>query len=114
MLDQPPDFGRIQQKNSYDMPYWSTRDQALLLGYKKWQRFEDAGILGQYTLTTTELEDKRQIPAGELYNTMPPHELAGNLLRITQTDYTYVPKLSRMKREQLQSTIPMENRYVKL
>lgn len=49
--------------------------------------FEDAGILGQYTLTTAELEGKRQIPSGELYNTMPPHELAGNLLRITQTDY---------------------------
>jgi hypothetical protein len=38
-------------------------------------------------LTTAELEEKRQIPSGELYNTMPPHELAGNLLRITQTDY---------------------------
>jgi DNA-damage-inducible protein D len=49
--------------------------------------FEDAGILGQYTLTTAELEEKRQISSGELYNTMPPHELAGNLLRITQTDY---------------------------
>ncbi len=49
--------------------------------------FEDAGILGQYTLTTAELEVKRHIPSGELYNTMPPHELAGNLLRITQTDY---------------------------
>ena len=49
--------------------------------------FEDAGILGQYTMTTVKLEDKRNIPSGELYNTMPPHELAGNLLRITQTDY---------------------------
>ncbi len=49
--------------------------------------FEDSGILGQYTLTTAGLEDKRDIPSGELYNTMPPHELAGNLLRITQTDY---------------------------
>ena len=49
--------------------------------------FEDAGIMGQYTMTTVELEDKRSIPSGELYNTMPPHELAGNLLRITQTDY---------------------------
>lgn len=49
--------------------------------------FEDAGIMGQYTMTTVELEEKRDIPSGELYNTMPPHELAGNLLRITQTDY---------------------------
>jgi hypothetical protein len=38
-------------------------------------------------MTTVELENKRDIPSGELYNTMPPHELAGNLLRITQTDY---------------------------
>ncbi len=202
-----PDFDRIRQENSYGEPYWSARDLAPLLGYKKWQRFEDAinramdscrtngnaieqhftstekptvgghgavqnakdwllskygcwlvamngdvrkpeiaaaqayflvstaenemhtlrihqeqrlmlrekvsegnkslfeaaalsgvqsphfgifedaGILGQYTLTTAELEEKRQIPSGELYNTMPPHELAGNLLRITQTDY---------------------------
>ena len=49
--------------------------------------FEDAGIMGQYTFTTAELEEKRKIPTGELYNTMPPHELAGNLLRITTTDY---------------------------
>lgn len=49
--------------------------------------FEDSGILGQYTMTTAELEGKRGIGKGELYNTMPPHELAGNLLRITQTDY---------------------------
>jgi len=202
-----PDFDRIRQENSYGEPYWSARDLAPLLGYKKWQRFEDAinramdscrtngnaieqhftstekptvgghgavqnakdwlmskygcwlvamngdvrkpeiaaaqayflvstaenemhtlrihqeqrlmlrekvsegntslfeaaalsgvqsphfgifedaGILGQYTLTTAELEEKRQIPSGELYNTMPPHELAGNLLRSTQTDY---------------------------
>jgi DNA-damage-inducible protein D len=202
-----PDFDLIQQKNGYGEPYWSARDLAPLLGYKKWERFdhviiramdscrtngnaveqhftptekpvvggqgavqnakdwflskygcwliamngdvrkpeiaaaqayflvstaenemhklrihqeqrlmlrekvsegnkslfeaaarsgvqsphfgifEDAGILGQYTLTTAELEEKRQIASGELYNTMPPHELAGNLLRITQTDY---------------------------
>lgn len=202
-----PDFARIRQENTHGEPYWSARDLAPLLGYKKWQRFEDAikramescrtngnaveqhftisekptvgghgaiqpakdwllskygcwliamngdvrkpevaaaqayflistaenemhklrihqeqrlmlrekvsegnkslfeaaalsgvqspnfgifedaGILGQYTLTTAELEGKRDIPSGELYNTMPPHELAGNLLRITQTDY---------------------------
>jgi len=37
-----PDFDSIKQTNPYGMEYWSARDLAPLLGYNKWQRFEDA------------------------------------------------------------------------
>jgi DNA-damage-inducible protein D len=36
------DFDQIRQENPHGEPYWSARDLAPLLGYKKWQRFEDA------------------------------------------------------------------------
>ena len=37
-----PDFDSIKQTNPYGQEYWSARDLAPLLGYNKWQRFEDA------------------------------------------------------------------------
>jgi DNA-damage-inducible protein D len=37
-----PDFDSIKQMNVYGMEYWSARELAPLLGYDKWQRFEDA------------------------------------------------------------------------
>ncbi len=41
-MTQTPDFDSIQQVNPYGIEYWSARDLMPLLGYKKWQKFEDA------------------------------------------------------------------------
>ncbi len=41
-MTQTPDFDSIKQTNPYGMEYWSARDLMPLLGYKKWQKFEDA------------------------------------------------------------------------
>lgn len=40
--NQAPDFDSVKQTNVYGIEYWSARDLAPLLGYNKWQRFEDA------------------------------------------------------------------------
>ena len=37
-----PDFESIRRTNIYGEPFWSARGLAPLLGYYKWQRFEDA------------------------------------------------------------------------
>ncbi len=42
MATSSPDFDSIKQTNVYGMEFWSARDLAPLLGYEKWQRFEDA------------------------------------------------------------------------
>ncbi len=43
MVEQKkPDFDSIKQNNVYGVEYWSARDLMPLLGYDKWQRFEDA------------------------------------------------------------------------
>ena len=36
-----PDFDSIRQLNEQGIEYWSARDLSKLLGYDKWQRFED-------------------------------------------------------------------------
>jgi DNA-damage-inducible protein D len=41
-MTQTPDFDSIKQINPYGVEYWSARDLMPLLGYKKWQKFEDA------------------------------------------------------------------------
>jgi DNA-damage-inducible protein D len=41
-VTQTPDFDSIKQINPYGVEYWSARDLMPLLGYKKWQKFEDA------------------------------------------------------------------------
>jgi DNA-damage-inducible protein D len=41
-MTQTPDFDSIKQENPYGVEYWSARDLMPLLGYKKWERFEDA------------------------------------------------------------------------
>lgn len=41
-MTQTPDFDSIKQTNPYGVEYWSARDLMPLLGYKKWERFEDA------------------------------------------------------------------------
>lgn len=41
-MTQTPDFDSIKQINPYGVEYWSARDLMPLLGYKKWERFEDA------------------------------------------------------------------------
>ncbi|GAC1636982.1 MAG: DNA damage-inducible protein D [Ktedonobacteraceae bacterium] len=38
---QSPDFDSIKQVSPYGAEFWSARDLAPLLGYDKWQRFED-------------------------------------------------------------------------
>jgi len=40
-MTQMPDFNSIKQINPYSIEYWSARDLMPLLGYKKWERFED-------------------------------------------------------------------------
>jgi DNA-damage-inducible protein D len=40
--DQSPDFDSIKQVNVYGIEYWSARDLMGLLGYQKWERFEEA------------------------------------------------------------------------
>lgn len=42
MEQQTPNFDSIKQINPYGVEYWSARDLMPLLGYDKWQRFEDA------------------------------------------------------------------------
>jgi len=42
MEKQTPDFDSIKQISPYGAEYWSARDLMPLLGYDKWQRFEDA------------------------------------------------------------------------
>jgi DNA-damage-inducible protein D len=42
-----PDFDSIKQISPYGIEYWSARDLGPLLGYDKWQRFEDAIKRGQ-------------------------------------------------------------------
>lgn len=42
MEAQKPDFDSIKQVNVYGIEYWSARDLMPLLGYNKWERFEDA------------------------------------------------------------------------
>lgn len=39
---QSPNFDSIRQVDPYDNEYWSARDLQPLLGYSKWQKFEDA------------------------------------------------------------------------
>jgi DNA-damage-inducible protein D len=41
MTISPPDFESVKQTNIYGVEYWSARDLAPLLGYRKWERFED-------------------------------------------------------------------------
>jgi DNA-damage-inducible protein D len=40
MTPEPPDFEAIRQISPYGKEYWSARDLMPLLGYDKWQRFE--------------------------------------------------------------------------
>ena len=42
MTQYTPDFDSIKQINPYGQEYWSARDLMPLLGYDKWQWFEDA------------------------------------------------------------------------
>jgi DNA-damage-inducible protein D len=42
MQSQSPNFESIKRTNMYGEDYWSARELAPLLGYTKWQRFEDA------------------------------------------------------------------------
>lgn len=42
MEKQAPDFDSIKHISPYGAEYWSARDLMPLLGYDKWQRFEDA------------------------------------------------------------------------
>jgi DNA-damage-inducible protein D len=42
MEAQSPDFESIKQISPYQAEYWSARDLAPLLGYNKWQNFEEA------------------------------------------------------------------------
>jgi DNA-damage-inducible protein D len=42
VVTQTPNFDSIKQVNPYGVEYWSARDLMPLLGYKKWQKFEDA------------------------------------------------------------------------
>jgi DNA-damage-inducible protein D len=42
MTEKAPDFDTIRQTNVYGIEYWSARDLMPLLGYDKWQRFEEA------------------------------------------------------------------------
>jgi DNA-damage-inducible protein D len=39
---QTSNFDSIKQINPYGIEYWSARDLMPLLGYKKWQKFEEA------------------------------------------------------------------------
>ncbi len=40
--EKKPDFDSIRQLNELSIEYWSARELMPLLGYDKWQRFEDA------------------------------------------------------------------------
>src|SRR5947209_11561975 len=42
MQSPSPDFESIKRTTMYGEDYWSARELAPLLGYTKWQRFEDA------------------------------------------------------------------------
>jgi len=40
-MNKTPDFDSIKQENVYGEEYWSARNLMPLLGYKKWQKFEE-------------------------------------------------------------------------
>ena len=42
MTTSSPNFDSLKNTNVYGEEYWSARDLAPLLGYEKWQRFQDA------------------------------------------------------------------------
>jgi very-short-patch-repair endonuclease len=56
MNSQSPDFDLIKQVNPYGVEYWSARDLAPLLGYQKWERFEDTVKKGVTVCKLTKLD----------------------------------------------------------
>lgn len=68
---------------------FSTAKQA---GVSNFGLFNDAGYKGLYSMPLKDIENKKEIPKGELLDRAGGEELAANLFRITQTE-------AKLKRE---------------
>lgn len=55
-------------------------------GVENFGKFNNAGYLGLYNLTTEQIKKKKGIPKGDLLDYAGSTELAANLFRITQTE----------------------------
>jgi DNA-damage-inducible protein D len=67
---------------------------AKLAGVSNFGKFNDAGYIGLYTMPLKDIENRKNIPKGELLDRAGGVELAANLFRITQTE-------EKLKRENI-------------
>lgn len=82
------DRNEVKEKNK---KLFST---AHLVGVSNFGKFNDAGYKGLYSMSLKEIEDKKNIPKGELLDYAGSEELGANLFRITQTE-------AKLKRENI-------------
>jgi DNA-damage-inducible protein D len=67
---------------------------AKLAGVSNFGKFNDAGYKGLYTMSLSEIENKKSIKKGQLLDRAGSEELGANLFRITQTE-------AKLKRENI-------------
>jgi DNA-damage-inducible protein D len=67
---------------------------AKLIGVSNFGKFNDAGYKGLYTMSLSEIENKKKVPKGQLLDHAGSEELGANIFRITQTE-------AKLKRENI-------------
>ncbi|MFA6601295.1 MAG: DNA damage-inducible protein D [Candidatus Paceibacterota bacterium] len=77
---------------------------ARLAGVSNFGQFNDAGYKGLYTMSLKDIENKKNIPKGELLDRSSGEELAANLFRITQTE-------AKLKRENIKGNLDSERTH---
>ena len=77
---------------------------ARLVGVSNFGKFNNAGYKGLYNMSLEEIEQKKDIPKGELLDHAGSEELGANIFRITQTE-------AKLKRENIKGDIPAQRTH---
>jgi DNA-damage-inducible protein D len=77
---------------------------ARLAGVSNFGKFNDAGYKGLYTMSLSEIENKKGIKKGELLDRAGSEELGANLFRITQTE-------AKLKRENIKGDMESQRTH---
>ncbi len=85
---------RIQTRNEISDKNKKLFSTAHLVGVSNFGKFNDAGYKGLYTMSLSEIENKKSIKKGQLLDHAGSEELGANLFRITQTE-------AKLKRENI-------------
>ena len=70
MQEQSPSLDSIKQSNSYGADYWSARDLMRILGYARWENFQNAIERAEKACKNTgQPIDSHFLQAGKMINT---------------------------------------------